>query len=269
MPRGWRWPAYSPSPMSSCCWPMQNIDIADETVAERQTILDLTQSRFNAGLENEASLEQAKALLAHVADRGAPLRGPARHGGACHRRPDRGRAPTSYPDIARPAAAVWTTRCRCPSTCRPIFWRGGPTYLAAQARVERGHAGPRGGACRFLSQHQSGGGDRFPVDRAGQYLHRQRAVAMARGRRSICRSSMPERIRAQYAGATADLDAAVADYNGAVVGAVRQTADAMTQVASLADQRQQQQAGAGQRQPRLRPGQGTLPDWACPARFPC
>jgi outer membrane protein TolC len=48
------------------------------------------------------------------------------------------------------------------------------------------------------------------------------------------------RIRAQYARATADLDAAVADYNGTVVSAVRQTADALTQVASLADQRQQQ-----------------------------
>jgi outer membrane protein TolC len=49
------------------------------------------------------------------------------------------------------------------------------------------------------------------------------------------------RIRAQYARATADLDAAVADYNGAVVGAVRQSADALTEVASLADQRRQQQ----------------------------
>jgi outer membrane protein TolC len=49
------------------------------------------------------------------------------------------------------------------------------------------------------------------------------------------------RIRAEYARATADLDAAVADYNGAVVGAVRQTADALTEVASLADQRRQQQ----------------------------
>ena len=33
----------------------------------------------------------------------------------------------------------------------------------------------------------------------------------------------------------------MADYNGTVVSAVRQTSDALTQVASLADQRQQQQ----------------------------
>ena len=42
----------------------QNIDIAHQTLDERQTILDLTQSRVKSGLENEASLEQAKALLA-------------------------------------------------------------------------------------------------------------------------------------------------------------------------------------------------------------
>ncbi len=45
------------------------------------------------------------------------------------------------------------------------------------------------------------------------------------------------KIRAQYAGATAELDVAVADYNGAVLNAVKQTADAMTEVKSLAAQR--------------------------------
>src|ERR1700722_13163636 len=39
-------------------------DIADQTVAERQEILNLTQNRFNSGLENASSVEQDKALLA-------------------------------------------------------------------------------------------------------------------------------------------------------------------------------------------------------------
>ena len=46
-------------------------------------------------------------------------------------------------------------------------------------------------------------------------------------------------MRAEYAGATADIDLAVADYNGAVTNAVRQTADALTQIRSLAEQRAQ------------------------------
>jgi NodT family efflux transporter outer membrane factor (OMF) lipoprotein len=50
------------------------------------------------------------------------------------------------------------------------------------------------------------------------------------------------KIRANYAGATADLDGAVESYNGVVLDAARQTADAMTQVASLESQRTDQQA---------------------------
>jgi outer membrane protein TolC len=50
------------------------------------------------------------------------------------------------------------------------------------------------------------------------------------------------RIRANYAGATADLDGAVDAYNGVVLDAVRQTEDAMTQVTSLENQRADQQA---------------------------
>jgi outer membrane protein TolC len=49
------------------------------------------------------------------------------------------------------------------------------------------------------------------------------------------------KLRAQYARATADLDLAVTDYNGAVLAAIKQTADAMTQVKSLEGQRVQQQ----------------------------
>lgn len=41
----------------------QNGDIADATVAERSEILQITQGRFDAGLENASALEQAKSLL--------------------------------------------------------------------------------------------------------------------------------------------------------------------------------------------------------------
>ena len=41
----------------------QNGDIADATVAERAEILKISQGRFNAGLENASSVEQARALL--------------------------------------------------------------------------------------------------------------------------------------------------------------------------------------------------------------
>ena len=48
------------------------------------------------------------------------------------------------------------------------------------------------------------------------------------------------RLRAQYRGAEADLDAAVATYDQRVLGAVRQTADQLTQINALNAQLQQQ-----------------------------
>lgn len=47
-------------------------------------------------------------------------------------------------------------------------------------------------------------------------------------------------LRAQYADATATLDAAVADYNGSVIGAVKQTADALTRLRTLQEQASEQ-----------------------------
>jgi outer membrane protein TolC len=52
-------------------------------------------------------------------------------------------------------------------------------------------------------------------------------------------------LRAKYAGATAGLDESVAGYNAAVVGAVKQTADAVTQLSSI-------EAQAGQQREALR-----------------
>ena len=49
------------------------------------------------------------------------------------------------------------------------------------------------------------------------------------------------KLRADYAVSTADLDSAVADYNGALTGAVQQTADALTQIRSLDRQAAEQQ----------------------------
>jgi outer membrane protein TolC len=50
------------------------------------------------------------------------------------------------------------------------------------------------------------------------------------------------KLRAQYAGATADLDEAVADYNGAVVNAVKQASDGLTNLNAISDEAAQQRA---------------------------
>jgi len=60
------------------------------------------------------------------------------------------------------------------------------------------------------------------------------------------------KLKAQYAGATAGLDIAVADYNDAVLNGIKQTADAMTQVKSLAAQAAQQRDAVANAQKAFR-----------------
>src|SRR3546814_10287332 len=66
----------------------------------------------------------------------------------------------------------------------------------------------------------------------------------------VCSSDLPifqgGKLRAEHAGATARLDEAVADYNKAILTAVREAADALAQIeSSRRDLAQQQQALTG------------------------
>ena len=235
---------------------LQNSDIADETVAERQRFWIYPGPRAMPGWKMSA-VEQAKSLLAMSPRSKCPLcRGSATWMSMPSRRwRGRGRRlirtinrPTPDLDDALPLPAnlpadllgapsrhIWRRRrgsTAAPRAARPRMPISIPTSIWRRCSV----SSPSG----------------FPI------FSPATPSRWAWGRRSICRSSMPASIRAQYAGATADLDAAVADYNGAVVNAVKQTADAMTQVASLAAQRAHQQARWTAPAAPLRSGQGTL-----------
>ena len=215
----------------------QDLDIAHQTVAERQTILDLTQSRVAAGLENEASLEQAKALLALAridVRRAEAQRDIGVHAIAALI----GQGAEAYGGITRPAAMI-ETALPLPQSLPADLLARRPDILAAQARIL---AATRG--------RDAAHADFYPnIDLAAFAGFQAVGLANLFSAGSVVAGVGPAlhlpifdagRIRAQYARATADLDAAVADYNATVVGAVRQTADALTQVASLSDQRAQQ-----------------------------
>ena len=216
----------------------QNIDIAHQTVAERQTILDLTQSRVKAGLENEASLEQAKALLA--TSRIEVRRSEAQRDMTVHAIAALiGQGAKVYPDIARPAAAV-ENALPLPAHLPADLLARRPDILAAHARILAAMRGRDAAHADFYPN----------IDLAAAVGFQSLGLDNAFAGKALVTSVGPAihlpvfdagHIRAQYARATADLDAAVADYNGTVVGAVRQTSDALTQVASLAEERQQQQ----------------------------
>lgn len=220
----------------SLAW--QNLDIAKETVAERQTILELTQSRVTAGLENEASLEQAKALLATA--RMQVRRAEAERDMAVHAITAlAGEGAGAYADITRPTLAL-DAALPLPDTLPADLLARRPDILAAQARILAATRGRDAAHANFYPNINLVAAIGFQSLALNNLLSAN-ALTMGTGPAIHLPIFDAGRLRAEYARSTADLDAAVADYNGAVTGAVRQTADALTQVASLADQKGEQQ----------------------------
>ena len=216
----------------------QNGDIADATAAEREEILRISQGRFDAGLENGSAVEQAKSLLAIARadqERYAAAREMDVHAIAALT----GQGAGLYATITRPRANL-EVALPLPDRLPADLLARRPDILAAKARVEAAVQGREAAHADFypdinlaaLAGFQAIGlsnlitGDSFTMG-IGPAIHLPIFDA--------------GKLKAQYARATADLDLSVADYNGTVVNAIKQTADAMTQVRSLAIQRARQQ----------------------------
>ena len=215
----------------------QNIDIAHQTLDERQTILDLTQSRVATGLENEASLEQAKALLA-MAKMEVRRTEAGRDLGIHAIAALTGRGADAYASVVRPAAGI-ENAMPLPDQLPVDLLARRPDILAAHARIRAALRGRDAAHADFYPNIDLTAAIGFQSVGLANILDSSALVAGV-GPAIHLPIFDAGAIRAHYARATADLDTAVADYNGTVVSAVRQTADALTQVASLADQRQQQ-----------------------------
>jgi NodT family efflux transporter outer membrane factor (OMF) lipoprotein len=215
----------------------QNIDIARQTLEERQTILDLTQSRVATGLENEASLEQAKALLALAkieVRRAQAQRDLGVHAIAALI----GRGADAYASIQRPAAGI-ENAMPLPDQLPVDLLARRPDILAAHARITAAMRGRDAAHADFYPNIDLAAAVGFQSVGLANLLDGNALVAGV-GPALHLPIFDAGAIRAQYARTTADLDAAVSDYNGGVVSAVRQTSDALTEVASLSDQREQQ-----------------------------
>ncbi len=215
----------------------QNGDIADQAVVERADILKISQGRFDAGLENGSAVAQARALLAQAkADqlRYAAAREADVHAIAALA----GQGAEAYATITRPTPNL-DVALPLPDKLPADLLSRRPDILAARARVEAAVQGRAAAKADFypdinlaaLAGFQSLGlanlltGGSFTMG-IGPAIHLPIFDA--------------GKLKAQYAGATAGLDIAVADYNEAVLNGIKQTADAMTQVKSLGAQAQQQ-----------------------------
>jgi len=212
-------------------------DVAEEAVKEREGIATLTNGRVKAGLDTIASQKQAEALLAVA--REDLIRARADRELAVHQIAALiGRGADAY-TIARPRLNA--DALTLPGTLPADLLARRADVAAAEARVESAVAGrevarkafyPDINLIGLVGVAAIGLGPLFSKDAlqygAGPAIHLPIFDA--------------GKIRAGYAGATADLDQAVANYNETVTGAVKQTADSLTQLRAVTDEAAQQRA---------------------------
>jgi len=214
-------------------------DIADATVREREEILKIARGRFDAGLENGSDVAQARSLLSIA--RADQLRFAAAREMDVHAIAAlAGEGADAYADIKRPTPNL-DVALPLPEQLPADLLARRPDILAAQARIQAAMEGRKAAHADFYPDINLAAMVGFQAIGLSNLLTGN-SFTLGVGPAIHLPIFDAGKIKAQYANATADLDAAVADYNGTVVNAIKQTADAMTQVKSLAAQRAQQEA---------------------------
>jgi NodT family efflux transporter outer membrane factor (OMF) lipoprotein len=215
----------------------QDVEIADATTAERAGIIKLTKDRFDQGLENEASLEQAKALLANA--RAEQARVSAERETIIHALAAlAGQGADAYPTITQPHPQL-DAALPLPTSLPVDLLSRRPDIIAARARIDATMAGREAAHADFYPNINIVGLIGFQAIGLSNLIG-SNAFTYGAGPAVHLPIFDAGKIRAQYAGATAEVDSAIANYNETVLAAVRQTADAMTQVRAIAEQRRQE-----------------------------
>ncbi|MEJ0024886.1 MAG: efflux transporter outer membrane subunit [Rhizomicrobium sp.] len=214
------------------------IDVAQEAVKQRQGILALTAGRVRAGLDTLASQKEASALLA--LSREGLTQARATRDIAVHQIAALiGRGADAY-DIGRPN--LNDTALALPAVLPADLLARRADIAAAQARIASAFQGREVARKAYypdINLLALAGTAAFGVNN----LFNSTSFQYGAGAAIHLPIFDAGEIDANYAGATAQLDEAVANYNWAVVTAVRQTADALTDLKSLQD-RSADQRGA-------------------------
>ena len=224
----------------------RQIAVADGFVRTRQQALGFVQSRIRNQLSSRFDEETARTLLAEA--RQAKVRAERQRELLVHALAAlAGRGADFYPSIAAPTLALDRPPVVPDRLPADLLGRR-PDLLAGQARIDASVAGLRVARDDFLPNiNISALAGLASIGIGGLFTS---GAAQYGGGPAI---SLPifesGKLKAQYRGATADLDRAVADYDDAVLGAVRESADALTQLRSTdADLARQAEVVAGLRE---------------------
>jgi NodT family efflux transporter outer membrane factor (OMF) lipoprotein len=213
-------------------------DIARRSEAQRQNIVDITRRRVAAGLDTRLELRQAEGQLPQA--RVARAQAEAAADLAVHQLAAlTGQGAEAHASIQRP---VFQVEAALPvPTALPInLLARRPDVLSARLTVEAADAQRLAAKAAFYPQVSL-----RALAGVGAFGLSNLVQGSASGYGAGPLISLPlfdgGRLRAQYRGSEAQLDAAIAGYNDTVLRAVQQTADQITLLDALARERLDQQ----------------------------
>ncbi|HKR38043.1 MAG TPA: efflux transporter outer membrane subunit [Steroidobacteraceae bacterium] len=209
------------------------VDIATRTQEQREQLLKLTQQRTAAGLDTQIELKIAQSTVPQA--RALRLQAEAARDIAVHRLAALiGTGADRYAQLSRPKLTLDAT-LPLPDQLPIDLLAHRPDVLAARERVEAATAGRAAAHAAFypnISLTALVGMQAIGLEELTESGSRIYGIGPA--------FHLPifdaQRLRAAYKGATAELDAATASYNGAVLDAVREASDQVTLNASLTQQ---------------------------------
>jgi NodT family efflux transporter outer membrane factor (OMF) lipoprotein len=223
----------------------RQIVVARGFVATREHSLEFIRARKQSNLSSDFDLRSAETLLAQA--RQAQVRAERERDVLIHALAAlTGRGADFYGTITPPTLAL-DAGPAVPDVLPADLIGRRPDLLAGQARIAGAQAGRKVARAEFLPNINLQAFAGLAAIGFGSFFT---AGAQNYGGGAAIHLPIFEggRLTADYKAATAQLDIAVADYNTAVLGAVRETADALTQVHSAdADLAQQDLVVAGLR----------------------
>ena len=214
------------------------IKVADETVKQQSALNGLTAGRVHAGLDSPASQKQSEALLAIAREnltQAKANRDLAVHAIAALI----GRGADAY-NITQPQ--ISDAALTLPAMLPADLLARRADIAAAEARINAATSGRQAAHQAFYPDVNLVGAAGWAALGLGP-LFSAAAAQYGAGPAIHLPIFDAGKLRADYAHATAQLDEAVADYNTAVVNAVKQTSDAMTQIDALHEQVAQDKIG--------------------------
>lgn len=208
-------------------------DIAVETEKQRKHILDLTRQRVASGIDTNVEVREAEALLAKA--RVAKTRAESERDMATHEVAAlAGLGAEAYGDIHRPTLDL-DAGLPLPATLPADLLSRRPDVLAARLRVEAAISGRKAAKADFypdINLAAFAGWQAIGLDS----LFKSPSQAFGVGPAIHLPIFDADNLKSQYIGATAEVDDAVAGYNGTVLAAVHAVADRVTEIDALSSE---------------------------------